>query len=111
MTNYFTITRADILSLTSTRFDRITLPIKPQGDVLFYAEQMIAEATPVDGYPDTDEGADRYTADCLGILDESKIGATVTLIPAPRRISVTVDLTVRNCAIISKVNFCIFSSC
>ena len=95
MNDHITITPADILSLTSTRYDRITLPIKPQtADVLFFAEAMIAEVTPTTGYPDTDEGADRYTADCLGILDESKIGATVTLIPAPRRISVTVDLTV-----------------
>lgn len=95
MNDYITINPADILSLTSTRTDRITLPIKPQtDDVLFYAEQMIAEATPVDGYPDTDEGADRYTADCLRILDKSEISAVLTLIPHRSRISASVDLTV-----------------
>ena len=94
MNNYITITRADVLNVTSTRFDRITLPIKPQGDVLFYAEQMIAEVTPTTGYPDTDEGAARYTADCLRVLDESKISATVTLTPQHKRISASVDLTV-----------------
>lgn len=55
MNDHITINPADILSLVSTRTDRITLPIKPQDDVLFFAEAMIAEATPVDGYPDTDE--------------------------------------------------------
>ena len=95
MNNYITITRADILSLTSTRYDRITLPIKPQtADVLFFAEAMIAEVTPTTGYPDTDEGAARYSADCLRVLDESKISATVTLTPQHKRISASVDLTV-----------------
>ena len=95
MNNYITITRADILSLTSTRYDRITLPIKPQtADVLFFAEAMIAEVTPTTGYPDTDEGAARYIADCLRVLDESKISATVTLTPQHKRISASVDLAV-----------------
>ncbi len=93
-TDYITITRADVLNLTSTRTDRITLPIKPQGDALFCAESLIAEATPATGYPNTDEGADQYAADCLRILDESEISATLTLIPHLRRVSATVDLTI-----------------
>ena len=93
-TDYITIDSADILSLTSTRYDRITLPIAQTADVLFFAEALLAEATPVDGYPDTDEGADRYTADCLGILDKSEISAVLTLIPYRSRISASVDLTV-----------------
>lgn len=94
MNNYITITRADVLNMTSTRPDRITLPIAQTADVLFYAEAMIAETTPTTGYPDTDEGAARYTADCLGILDKSEISAVLTLIPHRSRISASVDLTV-----------------
>ena len=92
MNDYINITQADILSLSSTRPDRISLPVKPQSDALFFSEQLIAEATPVDTYPNSDEGADQYTADCLRILSDSRISATVTLIPQRSRISATVDL-------------------
>ena len=94
MNDHINITRTDVLSMTSTRYDRITLPIAQTADVLFYAEAMLAEVTPTTSYPDTDEGADRYTADCLRVLDKSEIGATVTLTPQPKRISASVDLTV-----------------
>lgn len=68
-----------ILSMTSTSPDRIRFPYANTADVLFYAESLIAEAISTTGYPNTDEGAERYTADCLGILGKSTINAYLTL--------------------------------
>ena len=74
-----TIDRAAIQSMTSSRPDRIRLPYAATDDVLFWAENVIAEATPTTGYPNTDDGAERYTAACLRVLGESTINAYLTL--------------------------------
>ena len=75
----FVIDRANILSMSTIRNDRIHLPYAVTGDVLYYAEALIAEVMPADDYPDTDDGDQRLCEDCAMILENSTVTAVLTL--------------------------------
>ena len=69
-----TIDRAEILSITSTRSNRITLPYANTGNVVYLANTMIADHVGAIGsYSNATEGDQRLSEDVSALLDHSTI--------------------------------------
>lgn len=83
----FAINRDNILSMTTIQNDRIRLPYAVNKDVLFWAEALIAEKG--NGNSELD-----FCADCMRVLETSKITAVVTLSPSQRNPRAGIDISV-----------------
>lgn len=92
--DYFKIRQEDVTGWTSSRPDRISLPYRHTGDILYHANMLIVENTPYHGDENDMDAAAAFDAECLKELDRSTITALLRILPYRNMLLAGIDLTV-----------------
>ena len=88
------LTSRDVLDWTSTKADRISLPYRSTGDILYHADMLIVEDMPYNGDENDMDAAAAFDAECLEALGTSTVTAMLRILPYKDRLLAGIDLTV-----------------
>ena len=92
--DFLTIKQEDVTGWNSQQQDRIALPYRNTGDILFNANLLISDNTPYMGAEDDQNAIAEWDAECLKTLDNSTVSAMLKILPYRRKPLAGIALTV-----------------
>lgn len=92
--NFFTIKFEDVTGWISQQHDKIALPYRLTGDILYHAHLAIAEEIPYTGAEDDETAIEAWDTQCLKTLDSSNVTAALMILPYRRKPLASIRLTV-----------------